>query len=155
MLDIGWQELFLIAVVALVVVGPKDLPTALRAVARFVHKARGLSREFQSGLSEMMREAELDELKRKVEASARLDVGRTVEKAIDPTGSLREDFDPEAFARKLKDTVESGPPQGPMTRPAASADAPRTTPDSPQVSAKTEVPEAAAFGPQQPNPDKN
>ena len=56
MFDIGWQELFLIGVVTLVVVGPKDLPRVLRTGARFLHKARAMSREFQNGLAEMARE---------------------------------------------------------------------------------------------------
>lgn len=113
MLDIGWQELFLICVVALVVLGPKDLPTAMRALARVVTKVRGLSREFQSGVADMLREAELDDFKRKVSEGGRVDLGKAVKDAVDPTGTLTEDFDPADFARRLKEEVEAGPPTGP------------------------------------------
>ena len=114
MFDVGWQELFLIAVVALIVVGPKDLPHVLRGVSRFVTKARAMSREFQSGLAEMAREAELDEIKRKVQRAAQFDPAEELKKSIDPTGKLSADFDPAEFNRKLKESVEGGPP----TRPA-------------------------------------
>ena len=110
MFDIGWQELLLIGIVALVVVGPKDLPKVLRTTARVVQKARAMSREFQASLAEMAREAELDEIKRKVEDSARFDLGDELRKSVDPTGKLSADFDPTEFNRQLKDSVERGPP---------------------------------------------
>lgn len=138
MLDIGWQELFLICIVALVVLGPKDLPTAMRAVARVVVKVRGLSREFQSGVADMLREAELDDLKRKVSEGGRVDLGKAVKDAVDPTGTLTEDFDPADFARRLKQEVEGGPPTGP--RAAASSPepaAPEPTAPQPQSSEAT------------------
>lgn len=134
MLDIGWQELFLICVVALVVLGPKDLPTAMRALARVVTKVRGLSREFQSGVADMLREAELDDFKRKVSEGGRVDLGKAVKDAVDPTGTLTEDFDPADFARRLKQEVEAGPPTGPR------AAAPSPEPAGPEAA----VPESPA-----------
>lgn len=119
MFDIGWQELFLIGIVALVVVGPKDLPKVLRTTARVMQKARSMSREFQASLAEMAREAELDEIKRKVEDSARFDLGDELRKSMDPTGKLSADFDPTEFNRQLKESIERGPPlraEPPMER---------------------------------------
>lgn len=110
MLDVGWQELFLIAIVALVVVGPKDLPKVLRTGARVMQKARAMNREFQASLAEMAREAELDEIKRKVEDTARFDLGDELRKSVDPTGKLSADFDPAEFNRQLKESVERSPP---------------------------------------------
>jgi sec-independent protein translocase protein TatB len=107
MLDIGWQELFFIGIIALIVVGPKDLPRVLRTVAHFVRKARGLAREFQGGVADMVREAELDEIKRKVDGSSR-SIEKTMKDAVDPTGSLTADFDP------------SGPPARPAETEAVS-----------------------------------
>lgn len=124
MLDIGWQELFIVAVLALLVVGPKDLPRALRAVTGVVRKARGLAREFQSGLDEMMREAELDEVKKEVEKASRVDLEGEVKKTVDPAGSLTAEFDPREFADDLKRTVEGGPPTGPMAASGTAADEP-------------------------------
>ena len=106
MFDLSWQELFLIGVVALVVIGPKDMPQVMRSVAGLVRKARALSREFQNGVAQMMREAELDDLRRKLEEAGRVDVDGAVKGTIDPTGSLREDFDPTEFARELRRSVE-------------------------------------------------
>lgn len=94
MLDIGWQELFFIAIVALIVVGPKDLPAAMRTLARLIGKLRGLSREFQDGVSDMVREAELDELKQKMQQVQRFDVRGQVKNTIDPDGDMRGAFDP-------------------------------------------------------------
>ena len=123
MFDIGWQELILIGIVALVAIGPKDLPAAMRTLARLASRGRALSREFQSGLAEVMREAELDEFKRKV---GRVDLGKVVKDEIDPTGTLAADFDPADFARRLKEEVEAGPPKrrsdpttAPTTAPTA------------------------------------
>src|SRR6185295_3515459 len=63
MFDIGWSELVVIAVVAIVVIGPKDLPGALRAFGRWTGKLKRMARDFQGQFSEALREAELDDLK--------------------------------------------------------------------------------------------
>lgn len=65
MFDVAPTELLLVVVVALVVIGPKDLPKAMRFVGKWVGKARGMARHFRSGLDTMMREAELEELEKK------------------------------------------------------------------------------------------
>ncbi len=65
MFDVAPMELMLVAVVALLVIGPKDLPKALRFVGTWVGKARGMARHFRSGLDTMMREAEMDDLEKK------------------------------------------------------------------------------------------
>jgi len=84
MFDIGWSELAVIAAVAIIVIGPKDLPLALKAVGQWVAKARGLAREFQGSVDEMIREAEraaeLDKLKKEVtDATSQLDVTKELE----------------------------------------------------------------------------
>ena len=72
--DIGWPELMLIGVVALVVIGPKDLPRALRVAGYWVRKARTLSREFQSSVEQMIREAELDEVRQELKKATEFDL---------------------------------------------------------------------------------
>lgn len=64
MFDVAPTELLLVVVVALVVIGPKDLPKAMRFVGKWVGKARGMARHFRAGLDTMMREAELEELEK-------------------------------------------------------------------------------------------
>jgi sec-independent protein translocase protein TatB len=64
MLDVAPQELLLVAIVALLVIGPKDLPKAMRFVGHWVGKARGVARQFRSGIDTMIRESELAELEK-------------------------------------------------------------------------------------------
>ena len=62
MFDIGYSELLLIGIVALVVIGPKDLPRVLRQVGQWVGKGRAMARHFRTGIDTMIRESELDEM---------------------------------------------------------------------------------------------
>ena len=68
MFDIAPTEFLLVAFVALVVIGPKDLPKAMRVVGYWVGKARGVARQFRAGFDEMVREAELAEMEKKWKA---------------------------------------------------------------------------------------
>jgi sec-independent protein translocase protein TatB len=88
MFDIGWTEMTVIVILAIIVIGPKDLPKVLRTLGQWLRKARAIAREFQGGLDEVMRETELDELKRQVESAARFDPKREAEKIIDPGGEI-------------------------------------------------------------------
>lgn len=63
MLDLGWSEILVIGVVALIVVGPKDLPRMLRTLGQYTAKAKGIAREFQRSMEEAARQADIDELK--------------------------------------------------------------------------------------------
>lgn len=73
MLDIGWTEMLVIAVIAIIVIGPRDLPKMLKTVGGWVRKARATVRELQTGIEDMAREAELDEVKKSVESATRVD----------------------------------------------------------------------------------
>ncbi len=64
MLDVGWSELLLIGIVALIVVGPKDLPRMFHTLGRFTGKLRGMAREFQSAMDDAARSSGLDEVRR-------------------------------------------------------------------------------------------
>ena len=67
MFDLGWPELMLIMVLAFVVIGPKELPNAIRMVMGVVRKVRSAAREFQSGIDDLARESGLDDMKRDLE----------------------------------------------------------------------------------------
>jgi sec-independent protein translocase protein TatB len=84
MFDIAWSELMLIGAVALVVIGPKDLPKAMRTVGQAVGKVRRMASEFQGQFNDAMREAELHELKKQVE-----DVGGSVSSAMNTTSDFK------------------------------------------------------------------
>jgi sec-independent protein translocase protein TatB len=65
MFDIAPSELLLVVIVAIVVIGPKDLPMALRTAGRWIGKVRRVSAHFRSGIESMIREAELEEMEKK------------------------------------------------------------------------------------------
>src|SRR5437016_9345972 len=94
LLDMGWSELMLIGMVALIVIGPKDLPKALRVAGFWVRKARTLSREFQSSVEQMVREAELDEMREQLKKASEINIDHELRQAVDPTGSLAESLKP-------------------------------------------------------------
>ena len=64
MFDIGWDEMLLTAIVAIVVIGPKDLPRALRVAGQWIGKIRRVSGHFRTGIETMIREAELEEMEK-------------------------------------------------------------------------------------------
>src|SRR5215475_9763194 len=99
MFDIGWGELLLIGAVALIAIGPKELPGALRALGQWMGKIRRMASEFQNQFHEAMREAELAELKKEVDDVAAKaqsyahfdpveDIRKDIEKAVGPPPSL-------------------------------------------------------------------
>ena len=69
--SLGFSEILLLGILALVVVGPKDLPLLLRKLGRWTAKLRGMAQEFRTGFDELARQAELDELKKEVDALRR------------------------------------------------------------------------------------
>src|SRR5260370_37175354 len=119
MLDFSWSEVALIGVVALVVIGPKDLPKALRTAGIWVRKARTISREFQSSVEQMMREAELDEVKKQIESVSSVNIAKEIEKAVDPTGDLAESLKPPATPELNPLVNEASLPAPPPRPPAA------------------------------------
>jgi sec-independent protein translocase protein TatB len=92
MFDIAWSELAVIAVVALIIIGPKDLPKVLRSIGQWTAKARAMAREFQSGIDDMVRETELDELRKAAKQVSDFSIEKEVKKTFDPDGSLEKQF---------------------------------------------------------------
>ncbi len=99
MFDIGWIEMAVIALIALVVIGPNELPKAMRSLAKWTRKARSMAREFQSGIDDMVREADLDEARKAIDSAKSFDVGKAMEETVDPTGSLGDE------AKELEDEM--------------------------------------------------
>ena len=98
MFDIGGWEFLLIAILGIIIIGPKELPGAIRTVSMFVRRARGLARDFQSGLEDMAREAELDKLTEELTGksdpnSAIGGLRQELQDAVDPDGDIRASMD--------------------------------------------------------------
>jgi sec-independent protein translocase protein TatB len=110
LLDFGWSEILLIGIVALVVIGPKDLPKAMRVAGYWIRKARALSQEFHSSVEEVIREAELEEMRQQFKKATEIDLDKEFERTIDPDGQLAEhlkppelpDFSPTATAARAE-----------------------------------------------------
>ncbi len=92
MFDFAWSEIMLVGVVALIAIGPKDMPGALKAVAGVVKKARRMASEFQGHVDEMMREADLHEVREQINEIRNFDIRGHMENTVDPDGSLRSTF---------------------------------------------------------------
>jgi len=92
MFDFAWSEIMLIGVVALIAIGPKDMPAAIKAIAQVVKKARRMAAEFQTHVDELMREADLHEVREQINEIRNFDIRGEAERTIDPDGSLRATF---------------------------------------------------------------
>jgi len=112
MLDLGWQEFFLIATIAVVVVGPKDLPKVIRTVVGWIRKVRSMARDFQGSIEEVAREAELDEIRKEAAKLQGGDLKQSILDTVDPdrelSTSLKEaKADIEADAQAMADASEN------------------------------------------------
>jgi len=92
MFDFGWIELVIIGLVVVLVLGPKELPHAMRSLAKFMRKARRMAAEFQGHFDDMLRETELDDVKKQVDQLRRTNISAEIEKTIDPGGELKRDY---------------------------------------------------------------
>jgi sec-independent protein translocase protein TatB len=130
MFDFAWSELMLIGIVALIVIGPKDLPRVLRTAGKWVSQARAVAREFQGSIDQMIRESELEDVRREVEKVASTDIGHQIEKSIDPQGELQNALTPPEFT----DGTTPAPPPPEAAAPANGAiealEPPAATPEA-------------------------
>lgn len=127
-----WNELLIIGAAALIFIGPKELPGTLRTIGKFVAKARTMAREFQTNVDDMVREAELDEVKKQVQKLEYGGLERMVQETVDPKGSISK-----ALEAPNIDAAFGGGSSAPGTAPAVAA------PTAPAVAAPS-APAAAA-----------
>jgi sec-independent protein translocase protein TatB len=130
MFDIGWSELVVIAVVALIAIGPKELPGVLRMVGQWMGKARKMAAEFQGQFNEAMREAEMADLKKTFDEVKEAASGLASDNIMT---SLQKDV---GDALKIDDIDKPAiePPAASSDVPATSSDAPATSSDAPATS---------------------
>ena len=114
MFEVGWSELLVIAVVMIVVVGPKDLPSMLRTFGRTTAKLRAMASDFQKQFNEALKEAELDDVKNSVDALRGLNPMNEIRKQLNPFEQAAADV------RAGVDTMMKPKPAADPTDPAAS-----------------------------------
>jgi sec-independent protein translocase protein TatB len=134
MFDIGWSELVVIAVVALIAIGPKELPGVLRMVGQWMGKARKMAAEFQGQFQEAMREAEMADLKKTFDEVKEAASGLASNNIMT---SLQKDV---GDALKIDDIDKPA-----IEPPATSSDAPATSSDAPVIPTTPEPPTPATF----------
>jgi sec-independent protein translocase protein TatB len=124
MFDVGGWELLVVGAVALVVLGPKELPNALRTVSNLTKTARKLAGEFQSGINEIVREAELEDARKAAQSISKGSISKAIESVVDPTGEMKATVT--GVEKDIKETRQISP-VGPIP-PAPSVAAPTTNP---------------------------
>ena len=128
MLDIGSWEFLIVIVIALIVVGPKELPGLVRTVSQWIRRARELAREFQGGLEDMAREAELDKVKDSLQTELDPDgvvntIKRDIEDEIEDEWLGDESvFDIEDAEQAIEAEAETGEAEGGVDDPPVEAD---------------------------------
>ncbi|MEM7022489.1 MAG: Sec-independent protein translocase protein TatB, partial [Pseudomonadota bacterium] len=147
--DLGWSEMAIIMLVALVVIGPKDLPRLARTLGQWVAKGRAMARDFQRSLEDMAREAELDDVKREIEKVGRTNVRSTIEKTIDPTGELGKAFkvDEDKDQAEAKSATSNGKAKTEDPAPSAPEPSIEAKPAEPEPEVTPEPKVAAAAKP--------
>ena len=141
MLDLGWQEFMVIAVVTVLVVGPKEIPRVFRTVTGAMRKVRSLAGEFHSAMDEMAREADLDDIKKEVNKIK--DGSSDWVSDIDPTGEVKKSMDEvkgeleetkssvnKAGRMKTDPPIPLGPPKA---KPKTDVESPSPTTPAPEI----------------------
>ncbi|WP_170330717.1 Sec-independent protein translocase protein TatB [Ruegeria arenilitoris] len=145
MFDLGWTELLVIGIVALIVVGPKDLPVLFRNAGRWIGKARGMAREFSNAMNQAADEAGVSEIQKGIKAATNpmntamdgvKNAAQDMAKSIDPTK-----FDPESETGKL--AAERAEQAKKIQASTARAAAERKAKEAAEALAKAEEAEAA------------
>lgn len=144
MFDFAWSELLVIGVVAVVALGPKELPNAMRSLGKFTRQARKLAGEFQGHVNDLMREAELDEVRSSIQKITNTNVGAEINKMIDPSGAFTSEL--AKTEQEVRDALAvnpllSAPAADVPVEAAAVAGTPAVTPEvaavAPEVSPST------------------
>jgi sec-independent protein translocase protein TatB len=138
MFDISWTEFLLIGVVALIFIGPKELPAVLRTLGQWTRKVRSMAADFQSQFQEAMREAEMADLKKQVD-----DIAHDI-KSYDPLKDVRADV--EAAGKDIQSSLEkpeTADTNEPASSDASTAENAAATADSPLALEAAEPPAAS------------
>ncbi|MBD9445713.1 MULTISPECIES: Sec-independent protein translocase protein TatB [unclassified Rhizobium] len=127
MFDIGWTELLVIAVVLIVVVGPKDLPPMLRAFGKMTQRARKVAGEFRAQFDEALREADLDEVRQTLTDAQKLNPVNTLREAMNPLRQMGNEIKADLQKATTVDNKTEVPPAA-VSVPEPSMSLPETPP---------------------------
>ena len=143
MFDLAWSEIGVIGLVAVLVLGPKELPQAMRTMAKVLRKMRSLTSELQGHMNEIVREAELDEVRQSIQKLSSANLKSEMAKVVDPTGEMGSILN--------APRIEGPPPSSAPAEPAAIA-AVEGSPEAPAESAAQVTAEAGAQAEHPPAP---
>ena len=143
MFDFAWSELGLIAVVAMILIGPKDMPVAIRSVTAWIRKARRMAAEFQTHVDEMVREADLGDIRSSINEIRNFDIRGQIEKAVDSDGSIRATFAENPLEPSVTSVEEIAVAETAVAELASPSEAVPLAPPAPEPC----VPHAPAFVP--------
>jgi sec-independent protein translocase protein TatB len=146
MFEIGWSELLLIGIVALIAIGPKELPTVLRTLGQWMSKLRRMASEFQSQFQEAMREAEMADLKKQVD-----DMTSQAQSYanFDPVGEVKRELEStqQQIESAMVDPAGAATPSPPVAAEPSTSPAGATLPAAPAPAADAAAPSTAAPAP--------
>lgn len=129
MLEVGWTEILVIAIVLIIVVGPKDLPQMLRTFGRMVSKLRGMAGEFRQQFDEALREADLDDVRKTIGDAQKLNPMNAIRDAVNPLRQMGDEIKSD-----LQKSTSTTPPTIDAEKPAD-----ESTPTSEAVSGSAPV----------------
>ncbi|MHA1524930.1 MAG: Sec-independent protein translocase protein TatB [Alphaproteobacteria bacterium] len=112
MFDIGWSELLVIAVIAIVVVGPRELPRMMRNVGRYVGKAKSMARDFQSQFDDVVRDTEFEDMRKTIGEISSASPANSIKGALNPFTDVADD---------LKKTMDMADTPASPSKPSAAA----------------------------------
>jgi sec-independent protein translocase protein TatB len=135
MFDVGWSELLIIAVVLIVVVGPKDLPPMLRAFGKMTARARKVAGEFRAQFDEALREAELDDVRQTIADAQKLNPVHSLREAMNPLRQMGNDI--KADLQRASTPASSATPAVPVSEPSIGL--PETPPLMTEIASSTPV----------------
>ncbi|ARM12176.1 MULTISPECIES: Sec-independent protein translocase protein TatB [Rhizobium] len=141
MFDIGWTELLVIAVVLIVVVGPKDLPPMLRAFGKMTQRARKVAGEFRAQFDEALREAELDDVRQTIGDAQKLNPVNSLREAMNPLRQMGNEIKADLQKASTPSENKTEVPPAAISTPTPSMSLPETPP---LVPAPAPAPEPAA-----------
>ena len=134
MFEIGWSELLLIGIVALIAIGPKELPTVLRTLGQWMSKLRRMASEFQSQFQEAMREAEMADLKKQVDEMTSQAQSYA---SFDPVSEVKRELEStqQQIETAMVDTAGAATPSPPVAAEPSTSPAGAALPAAPATAA--------------------